>query len=120
MFEKDLDVSYLNELGRTLISSQVVLLAEDGGEKKGMIAGLVAPNLYNPKYTVLQELFWWVVEEHRGTSVAIRLFSAFEEKARELKVDAIVMATTSHSPSLPTIYKKRGYVLMEQSFIKEL
>lgn len=59
---KDVDVPYLRKLADTLITDHVVFIAEEGGKPVGMIAGFLMPNIFNPNYIVLQELFWWMTD----------------------------------------------------------
>lgn len=118
--DKSIDTDYLFNLGLTLIKEHVVLIAEENEIKLGMIGGMIVPNIYNPKYFGLQELFWWVKEEYRNTSAGMKLFKAFEKRAVDLQVDFISMVTTVYTPTLEKVYKKNGYKLIELSYTKEL
>lgn len=118
--QKEYDLQYLLQLADNLIANHVVLIAEDSGAKLGMILGLIVPNTFNPNYVGLQELVWWVKEESRSTSAALKLYKAFEDRAKELKVDFISMVSTSHTPILEKLYKKNNYIPVESVFIKEL
>lgn len=116
---KDIDEEYLFQLVTTLVTNHVVLIATDGGKQLGMIMGLIAPNLFNPSYIGLQEIAWWVKEESRNTTAALKLFKAFEIRAKELEVDFITMTTTSYTPTLEKLYKKNKYIPVETVYIKK-
>jgi N-acetylglutamate synthase-like GNAT family acetyltransferase len=119
-FEQSLDIDHLNALAENLITNHTLLVAEQEGQLVGMIAGILVPNIYNKDYIGLQEMFWWVVEEARTSSAAIRLYGAFEERAKDLEVDFISMVSTVYTPTLENYYKKQGYKPVETSYIKEL
>lgn len=119
-FSKEVDSNYLIEIGLNLIDNHVVFIAEENNKSLGMIAGMVVPNLYNPKFTILQEFFWWIKEEYRNTKAAFKLFSAFEKEAIKLKVNSIVMVSTAYTPQLERIYKHKNYRPIEYAFMKEI
>lgn len=118
--ERDIDVDHLCTLAEQLITSHVLLIAEQDNIPIGMIGGLITPNIYNLNYIGLQEMFWWVVEDKRTSTTAFKLYKAFEERAKELEVDFISMVTTVYTPTLEKYYKKQGLRPVESSFIKEL
>lgn len=118
--DKDIDTEHLLKLADELIENHVLFVAEENGELVGMIAGFLSSNIFNPKYVVLQELFWWVVEEKRSSTVAFKLYDAFESHAKEIGVSVINMVSTVYTPTLQKWYKKKGYIPVESSFIKEL
>lgn len=118
--QKDFDINHLLSLADNFIQNHVILIAEESNERLGMIAGLISPNPFNPNYIGLQEFIWWVREESRHTSAAIKLYKAFEKKARLLEVDFISMVSTSYTPTLEKLYKKDNFIPVETAYIKEL
>ena len=118
--EREVDIDHLHALAELIIREHVLLIAEQNGIRCGMIAGLIVPNVFNRNYIGLQEMLWWVVEDKRNTTVAFKLYKAFEERAKELEVDFISMVTTAYTPPLEKYYKKQGFKPVESSFIKEL
>lgn len=115
-----LDVEYLCELANELIEGHVVLIAEKDGNPIGMIAGQITPVVFNPNCLILQELFWWMKEDHRNSLIAFKLYDAFKQKAKDLKIDKLIMVSTEYTPTLFRYYKKKGMRPVEQSFILEL
>ena len=119
-YKKDIDPKELISLTDTVIKDHIILIAEQNGKQAGVIAGIIAPNPFNTKYLGLAELMWWVKEEYRGSSHALKLLRAFEEAGKERGVDYITMVRTMYTPELDKVYKKRGYIPAETTFLKEL
>lgn len=119
-FNKDLDLKELIKFADNIMHNHVLLIAEDNGVQVGMIAGILAPNVFNSKYIGLTELVWWVKEEFRNSSAAMKLFNAFEKKAKEMDADYISMITTVYTPTLEKLYKKKNYKPTETTYVKEL
>lgn len=70
-----------------------------------------------------QELFWWVDEDKRGSSLAHRLLSAAEEHAKhEFGATAMNMLNLAelNSDKMGKLYTRRGYVKKEQYWMREL
>lgn len=101
--------------------SSVTMVAEVDGQIAGGIVGVVTPVWFNPAAKVATELAWWVSEGHRGTSVAIRLYRAFEAWADEQGVDAIVMSDLVIDGDTPAgkLFEKLGYATVERAHIKQ-
>jgi len=99
-----------------MIDKHLVLVAEDV-EPMGFIAGLVTPHFFNPDLQVFAEVFWWVREAYRGSSAGLRLLRAVEAWSVG-KVDLITMSLQAKTPVNPDCLLRRGYELMESSFVK--
>ena len=119
-YKKDIDPKELISLTDTVIKDHIILIAEKDGKQIGVIAGVVAPNPFNSKYLGLAEIMWWVKEEYRGSSAALKLLHAFEKAGKERGVDYMTMVRTMYTPELDKVYKKRGYIPAETTFLKEL
>lgn len=65
-----------------LIEDGVVLVAWDGEERIGFIAGARTPHFFNPKITVLSQFLWWVVPSRRGSRAAWKLLSSMVNVAK--------------------------------------
>lgn len=115
-----IDVSHLDSLVSLLIKDHIVLIAEDSGNRLGMISGIYTPHIYNPLYTVVQELFWWVLPEYRSTTAAFKLLKAFEIEAKQIGASVISMVSTIYTPTLDKVYKRYKYRPVESSYFKEL
>jgi hypothetical protein len=98
-----------------LINNGVVKLARKDGVFVGSIGGIVLSNPWNTPQKVLQEMFWWVAEEYRGSSAGLRLLHAFEGSFDGPKV----MNLLPQTPVKKDMLAKLGYSLKEYSFVKE-
>lgn len=116
LFPSD-DAGILDAL-HSLVETKVFLVAEANGKSVGFIAGLLQEHPYNPKITVLSELFWWVAPEHQGSSAGARLLQAFTDYGR-LNAQWIVMTLETKSPVNPRSLEKRGFRHFESSYLLE-
>lgn len=85
----------------------------------GFIAGALGPHPMNPSVRVLNEVFWWVAPDKRGSSAGGRLFDRFVEFGRA-NADWIVMTLESKSPVDPASLERRGFSLHERSYLLEV
>lgn len=99
------------------ISDKAVFVAKRGEECIGAIGGILSPNVFNPQYTVLSEVFWYVLPEHRNSRAGLLLLKALEDRAKECS-DELILSLLSSSPVQIKTMEKRGYALGEFSFRK--
>jgi N-acetylglutamate synthase-like GNAT family acetyltransferase len=88
-------------------------------QRAGLIAGALAPHLYNPAVMVLTELFWWVSPDRRGTSAGARLLSHFIAYGRA-HADLVVMSVLENSQLSAGALESRGFHLHERSYLMEV
>lgn len=102
-------------------STSVVLVATQGEEILGGIVGFLGPMWFNPATRCATELAWWVAEEHRGGTAAIKLYRAFERWADEQGADVIVMSDLVVDGETPAakLFEKLGYATVERAHIKQ-
>lgn len=95
-----------------------VFVLEVDGEVVGLIAGLVAPYLFNAELTG-QELLWYVEPAHRGGRQSLRLVRVLEEWARMQGAATFAMAALMTSPvGIFDYYESRGYIPQETHFVR--
>jgi GNAT superfamily N-acetyltransferase len=94
-------------------SDGIILISED----KGFIAG-VAKEFTFGDVRIATELAWWVEPEHRASKVGKELLDAFEYWAEQVGCKAITMICLDEN--LSQYYEKRGYVLAELAYMKDL
>lgn len=94
-----------------------VLLWEEDGEVKGLLAFTVGPHFLSGEVTA-GEIMWYVEPESRPGGAAMRLFWAAEELAREL--GATKMQFTAPTEGVGAVYKRYGYSQVEVLYQKEL
>lgn len=87
------------------------------GKLIGALGALVAPNIFNPEYKTLTEMFWYVLPEHRNTRAGLLLLNAFDKKGEEYYDSTLSLLPTSFV-SIKT-FNRRGFKLSEYGFRKE-
>jgi len=102
-----------------LARPNTICIAEEG---KGIILGLVYPAYWNTSVLIAQELGWWVEPEYRGTSVGIKLYSKFKQRARELGATKLMMICleSSEPDKLESFYLLQGLKPTERTFMGDL
>lgn len=107
-------ISVLNDLP--------ILKVVENGEVCGMAAAVVYPHYWSPDTLVAQELWWWVDETARGSRAGVMLLEALEESAKVLGASKLMMlALDALNPDgVERLYRRRGYVPQERTFVKEL
>jgi len=94
-------------------------LFDEEGNLQGALGGICFPDLYSGELQA-SEFFWFVKEEHRGRG--LDLLRSFEEWARAMGCACIRLAHLMDSmpDRLERVYERRGYVLAEKQYVKEL
>lgn len=94
------------------VKQQACLVAEKNGELVGTILGVVSPNPFNPTITMLAELMWYVLPEHRHSSAGLKLLIEFAAIGKE-KADETSMSLLATSPVAISALEKRGFTMSE-------
>lgn len=93
-------------------------------ERAGAIVGVacaVSFAMYFSEQPVAMELFWWVDPNLRGGAPAIRLMAALERWAEDSGCVTFSMVDLVNiKSSAPKIYERRGYKLVERTWIKRI
>ena len=115
------DVEYATKFYVNLIGKDggVIFVIKKDGKIVGGIGGLIGPDLHYPRMIAV-ETFWFVLPEYRGEGM--KLLDAFEQWAKENKCDCVAMIhlADSHPKALEKIYKRKGYQLIENHYLKVL
>ena len=88
---------------------------------RGMIVGIITPNIWASSILELRELAWWVKPEYRQGMIGGKLWIEFDRIAEKLKSEnRIQFITTTRMETSPTLdYTKRGYKKLETTYFKE-
>lgn len=91
----------------------------------GAIQGAIAFSVYEDIYTgdrTATEMWWFVLPEHRGGSVAMRLIRAFEKSAQRLCCKRVCMVHLAalQEDRLSLLYQTLGYKLIECCYAKTI
>lgn len=112
-------MEYADSLLSVLIETQLFLVSRDENGLTGFIAGFIAHHPLNPDITVLNELFWWVKPECRGSRAGLLLLRAYEDYGKQ-HAHWIVMTLEADSPVHPDTLIRRGFRPKETTFLKEV
>ena len=83
----------------------------------GALLAAVGPSPISP-VLISQELAWWVAPDFRGRS-PLRMLDAYEEWADSLGCAALGLAALG-DPRLARLYRARGFLPVENHFLKVL
>ena len=114
------DEDHLLCMAVQMVDNGIIFISNNGTQDTGIILGVLNQNIWYPDEINLVELFWFVDEEFRGTSAALRLLKAFINYGKEQNVKHIVMSKEARSPLSPEVYTKRGFQLLEEAFVMEV
>lgn len=97
-----------------------IMLVDD--KLTGIIAGIIAPSIFDSKDIIAQESIWYISKEHRKGRLGLELLHAFEGKAKELKATKIIMIHMDNlnGDLMEKLYTHRGYKRLEWNFIKDV
>lgn len=95
-------------------------LAEQDGEVIGICGAMIYPLYFNPKHTVVQELWWWLTPKARGGAAAKKLFRALEDWTAEKGASALFMIAldSQNGERVSQFYTRSGFEPMERIFVR--
>jgi hypothetical protein len=119
-FTKHYGIPYDNESVsntlNTIINNGCIYMCFDNDIFAGALGAVKTKNIWNRNQVVWQEMFWWVTEKYRGTSVGLRLLKQFENAAP--KDAAIVLSVLPNTQLKQQTINKLGYSIKEYAFVK--
>ena len=96
----------------------VLLLVEDS-RPVGMLVGGVSSPLFS-KDRVATELAWFVEKDFRKSKGSLSLLSKYEAWAKERGCSFVTMVDIDTLSDLSSLYTRKGYILTEKTYVKEL
>ena len=113
------DQKYVENLLFSMIVGRGFILIDD--DFRGMIGGIITPNIWFPKAMELHELFWWVKPKFRNGILGGKLWIKFDDMAQQLINNGrIQMVLTSTMPTSPKLnYDKYGYKPLTNTFYRD-
>lgn len=99
----------------------VVMVLEHEGEIVGGIAGFLLPMYMNRGVRAAQQVFWFVLPEHRGRR-SLNLLTAWEQWAKRNRAGVIYSGAKmdDNYESMSVVMRRRGYKPLETVFIREV
>lgn len=109
----------VTELVKKGIEDKTCLVATKDGELVGVLGGILVSNLFNPKYTTLSEIFWYVLPEYRRSKCGYLLLKEYTKLSETIgDMATLCIIVDSSEINIDTI-EKFGFKLKEFSFYKE-
>jgi N-acetylglutamate synthase-like GNAT family acetyltransferase len=110
---------YLSSLQNDTIG---IWLAEIENKIVGICGALVYPLYFNPSALVVQELWWWLTPDSRGSGAGGQMFKQIEQWAKDKNASALFMIALedSRAKKMESLYVRAGFKPMERTFIKEV
>lgn len=84
----------------------------------GALGSILTPNPFNPVFTTLAEIFWWVDPSYRESRAGYLLFKEFDARASVIANEATMSLLPSSVVSIKSL-EKRKFMLGEFGFRKE-
>jgi len=100
----------------------VILATDDEGKVVGMLGAMAQETLYY-KGRIGVEMFWWVDPSARkGTTHGKELLEAFEYWGGKVGCTKLQLSLleTEQAKLLDRVYTKKGYRLVERSYLKDM
>jgi GNAT superfamily N-acetyltransferase len=87
-----------------------------------MTAAVHFPAYFNAAAFIVQELFWWVKPESRGTGAGGELLTEIEQWAAEKGAAAVFMIALAdkNEEKMQNLYARMGYRPLERTFAREV
>lgn len=100
----------------------LLAVVESSKEIFGFVAGIKSPLLASSLANIGVEVAWYIEPHERSAGSGRRLLKYIETKAKEqgIKYWNMVSMQSSMPEKANKVYKKSGYQLVEQSFMKVL
>ena len=107
---------------RQLLEMGAIFVAEIEGIVKGFIACMICPAWFSPSVRVALEMAWWMEEDARKGTAAIRLVQAYEKWAKESGASFICMSdlVVADGAPLENMLGRMGYRMTERTHMKGL
>jgi len=110
---------YLQSVDSSTVSMWV---AEADGAVVGIVGAILYSLYFSPSNLVVQELWWWLNPEHRGSGLGKEMFTTIEEWAADNGAAALFMIALEdkNAEKMEKVYARAGFRPMERTFIKQV
>jgi len=111
----------VGNVGRMMLNSGILLVAEHAGQCVGVIGMLIAPFPMNNRITGAHEVLWWVDQGHRASGAGVDLLTEMIAAAARAGARVIQMMRLEGSPAhVDALYSSLGFARSETGFLKVL
>ena len=97
-------------------------VAELDGVAVGICSAIAYPLYFRPSHTIVQELWWWLTPEARGSGAGQLMFKEIERWAASKNATAVFMIALDDEKvdKVSKFYRRAGFRPMERTFVKGL
>jgi GNAT superfamily N-acetyltransferase len=97
-------------------------IAERDGLPVGICSAIAYPLYFRPSHTIVQELWWWLTPEARGSGAGQMMFKEIELWAASKNATAMFMIALDDEnvDKVSKFYRRAGFRPMERTFAKGL
>lgn len=115
------DREHLGRLAYTIHNRGFIWLAYIDKEPVGILMASIEPTMWLPQIKHMREVVWYVKSSHRQSSIGGRLFAEYCRKGEELIDNGTIEGyfTTRMTTTDNINLEKRGFRLVEQTYLKE-
>ena len=112
---------HLGKMVHMIAHAHYAWMATVKEEPVGILLAVKEGNMWAPSQKQMRELVWYVLPEHRQGAQAGRLFLEYCRVADELLAQGEIQGyfTTRMSSTEEVNLERRGFKLMEQTYLKE-
>lgn len=114
------DEAYAKSGLSALLDQHIILVAESQIGLLGFIVGILGPHPFNPKIKTLSEMLWWVTEPYRHSRAGYLLLKEYIRIGKEKGAQWLTMCSLAASPLNESSLIRRGFRLMERSYLMEV
>lgn len=97
-------------------------LTEKDGQMIGICGAIAYPLYFRPSYIIVQELWWWLTPEARGSGAGQMMFKEIERWAKDKNASALTMIALENESveKVSKFYRRAGFRPLERAFFKGL
>lgn len=103
-----------------ILENGAIFVADQAGVVVGFIACFISSAWFSASTKIAMEMAWWMNEDHRGGTAAIRLVRAYEDWAANEGATFICMSDLVVNGETPIarILPRMGYTMTERTHMK--
>jgi predicted GNAT family acetyltransferase len=119
--QNQINEMHLGKMVHMVMHHHYAWLAELNDEPVGLLLAVKEPNMWAPGQKQMRELVWYVRPEHRTGAIAGRLFLKYCQVAESLLEQGQIAGffTSTQSTTQDINLERRGFKLVEKTFLKE-
>lgn len=120
-YKEDINTMHLGKMVHMVMHNHYAWLATIDDEPVGILLAVREANMWAPSQKQMRELVWYVKPEHRSGAIAGRLFLEYCKTAESLLEQGHIFGffTSTQSTTQDINLERRGFKLVEKTFLKE-